>query len=1144
MTLKAGTNIHYSPSSAKSRAASGISSGGSSSGGGSKSGSSITGSTSSTFDAAVAANQAKANLIMAQQGNAKAQAAFVEYVQGSGAITVEQAKTMTVPEALQAYNAYASQPQTKTYSMPEAVDLERQRLITKYGAEAASVLNDKNIENQFYQKQKQAEVEKYVGYSGPDISQGLKSIAQNQEAGYRAEDKTGMIATSAGPSPFKNQEAVAALHARNAVDFGGAMEGQYKSDTAAQKQALFQFGGERIFERLGTRQQASEPTGLSLTKQLSFKKPVIKEQFTVGNKTFDNYADASKYILDSQAQAWRAAGVYESPDVRMQKAATSFSLTGFDFNIPGGAGMKEYPMPSIVSNPEGFIKDQNKIVGLDLSEGGRLQADVEAAVNRSLNPKIKGFGLDIPSVKVPNNWVLPWQKKVPEESGYSKESNEITYTKPGWQGEYAQAFYGGGTLGALAATPGGPAAVGGFLVGGIIGVTYKALYDVSAPTYSKLVETVTPKGYEEYGAIIATPGMPGVNVGLYYATKEYDAMKSKLTGSTPMKPSEVSGEVAGQFVGLLGSSLIGMPLMKYVPTAKGDYTQLKYREVKMPNVNIEGSDAWRGLVFEKGDKVKFIGGFAGKTSTGYGVVPKAELDFTGIGTNLKGITGLMGEGKQVGYDINRFKSSGLTKSTATGADELNYLSSARSLMRDTRTQTVPKNYLKEMDLTQVSSVPKEYAPKLSKLITNEKDYFVFGGAARESQVLEPKSTHDIDLFLRKAVAADKTSYYVKELSTVKGPPIRVSPESPGLVEVNMGGNWKHMLDIHDMSSPEIQAGVKVNPEYFGYGFKIKNPTVEIGGKVFRQLGEEGTALGAASAIPKKLSQPFSPTETKIFDQISAKYVQAGGKFEPAPHRLKDVINFERIQNSLVTYGKETGSKKTPQDLTNLGTFKQAASNKFLGVTDKAGTTLTGEGWFAASKDVMSSLTKSEAKISPSIGFNVKSPSMSRVSSSQRYMSVKSSAFSTSKMMSFKSPAASQAKASASSQTYSKIASLMSSSPSVSASKSTSYQSLSPSGSRMSISRSTSVSPSKASLYSSISSITGGSPSKSPSPTPQIPNYFREPPRRGIGGDLMGDMNKKMNKVLGTKETYKNPWKSSEQFAKDLLGGKRSKKWIL
>lgn len=400
-------------------------------------------------------------------------------------------------------------------------------------------------------------------------------------------------------------------------------------------------------------------------------------------------------------------------------------------------------------------------------------------------------------------------------------------------------------------------------------------------------------------------------------------------------------------------------------------------------------------------------------------------------------------------------------------------------------------------------------------------------------MLNPVKTSDIDIMLFVKNKDATARRYLSELSKVNGPAIRIDPQRPGLIEVQKAGNWPHMLDIHDINDPMIQEMVKLDKEFFAYGNRITNPTLKVNGITYRALSEEGKALGSAAAIPKTMGQPFNPAETKIFDQIKTQYVEAGGVFEPASHRLKDVENFIRVQSSLNTYGKKPGK--------SLELFSDAAKKKFPGGVDKAGYSLPGEeGFYMAS-----------ASMTP-----VKAPAsvvLSSIAASRIPLSVKS----VSKTLSPSKSVSRVLSPSASRSLSVSISRAMSASVSPSRMKSPSITAASKKSSSIlksqspSSFKSPSMSPSASrSIAKSYSPYVR--PSKSPSVSPSLTRsyasqFYRPPPTPKVppaGGILFGGG--------GMSTPKRNPWVRSRQktvklginaadISRQILGLKPEKK---
>jgi hypothetical protein len=895
---------------------------------------SVAGHTSKTFEKTVAADRYSADQTIV--ASAQAQGQPVPQDVKDRIQDYEQSQQPTSPPS--------SPPADAEAVLKKLTEEETKRLQQKYpGSEA--YIKPENIRKKIIEGQeppKPTPDQYYPAYTGPDAADALRELkAGAGEAKERlaAGEPGGVVATGVGANIAGRQEAYTRASARidpatgEPVPFGGAMAGQLKPEEAM-KLGFATLFSERAKKREGT------PTWPQFeTKIVDVPRPALSRE--------------------QEAQQWRDIGVYERQGALGAAASAMASLQQHSNIYPHLRDVK-----SVGFGPYGL--SLGRVTQTHTVEYKERQPEFNAA--DVVLPKITATGIKEPTSVGLLGGVALRQRNIggsyitPEKQARVVLVPDEVYTPTNTLGHYARAGFAGFALGALAGAPAGPA---GIAIMGAKGagaaIAFHATASTVKPHYSVLTQRAVeklPEKYQEAGEVMLTPGPPGINLIFYGATKFNLEMQKKIRGdTTPLKRGEVAGEVAGATAGAIASLGVGIGLGKVLPTPQAKIS-LRYRDTQMQGVKFNEGTHFRALVLEKGTQAKTVIGRAGGKTVWYGQQPTVTFQRAGVSV-----------GGKVGGGVGRLSPSmqyqrlpvELTSARTTPAVESQYLDSSLRLMDATKSQKVPKASIRSAEdvLKDVRNVPAEYRTPILKYLQSKdrfgllvkKHDFQFGGFAREAQVMQPKTTGDIDRMLVSGDAQKEAAKIVNYLSGKPGPGVRVSPSTPSLVEVKAGSTWKKLFDIHDISSPDIQQGVRVNAEYFGWGHKITHPTVKTPDGIYiRALREEGLATGSAATMPKGVAQPFTPTETMLFKAAKPKYLSEGGVFETASHRLKDVGSFYRQQESLVSYG---GGKPMPK--ADLQLFKTAADTKFTGVVDKAGTRYSPAGVFVEKGGLITSL---------------------------------------------------------------------------------------------------------------------------------------------------------------------------------------------
>ena len=594
-----------------------------------------------------------------------------------------------------------------------------------------------------------------------------------------------------------------------------------------------------------------------------------------------------------------------------------------------GGTVRDIPYEQLVSAPSGttftvtYEEANVPTTPLKISSppSGKEADPFDNVIKASLIPPI-GFGGVLSNLPTypEGSKVMEAPPKIYAPGMVPMESTIIeSYTKPGI-GSYIET----GAIGAgLMVGFSGPLQVAAFkagqyginvgtaLVGASSTIVGRVSREATVKYYTPIVEKIesyVPTQFKEpVAASLLTAGPPGLNIAFYYADKF--VYGGNLTPG--QRAGKVSGDVA-EAVGIISTATLLGP--KLIPAVSVQTAANKLSlTVSKPYSNVPEVDS-------SGLQISIRKG---------GNVPNILYDSTKIKLNEQVVAG-------------RLTEPGLTQRVNPLVEE-SYLRSAKEVQLNTRLQTVPKSMMKELDIARDVKAFKgepEYARVLTEELKGSRDLTGFGGVSRVAHKAST-STSDIDIFItsRRSSTSEAQSLLSK-FQSVKGSPVRISPESPSLIEKQVGKGYVHMVDVKGSDSPEIQSGIKLNKDFFPYGQPITYESVKIGGVQVRRLSVEGTALRGASTLPKSTGlTPYTPEETLIFEtKLKGRYIEMGGTFEPASHRIKDVRNFYDIQQRLIEAGRVTGSKSTATDVVSIRNYAKAADFKFGGLVDKSGRT--------------------------------------------------------------------------------------------------------------------------------------------------------------------------------------------------------------
>ena len=806
----------------------------------------------------------------------------------------------------------------KIITVDDAVQAEKARLLQKYPGSEKSI-NEANIRQKILQQRQGPRPEDiYPAYTGPDISGGMKDIAKNQEAGYYAEDRTGMIATSAGPSPFSNMEGVKALHLRNQVEFGGGMAGELRPEAAMRQ------GFEHLFESHAAREGGTMrsydfhisgaissqdlgkiPEGLEVNVTPgyemvpgSFNYDPVKREGTWQYRTLPT-APAGK-TRESEAQDWRNQGVYERQDELHPPAKDTSAMIPSGMILQKGitipAGFQVAPGSVTVDALTGKVDyqitpdmrgwDAGADIALesrkwDIPLIGKIEDPLLGGIYREAVEKARGYEIE-------RRLALVYVTSESEREDINKEYQQkmknlsnplnikVTKEEPGRYSSVLERLSNTDLPGVdVDLSPGTWAAIEGVFIGRAAG--------------KAVVQTLGRGLVSAVGAALTGGGKVAAELSVGNLLAEKGA---KTTGSPAIG---------------LGIGLLGM-----YATHKGigwvgkssSIPKLRLDSVEVNGVDINGGKSWNGLSLERGTTGRPIIGVAGKRV----VLGKPEATLSDI-----------------------FQDS----TPKNSAVELDYMKSAREVMGETQRVTVPKTSLQGLDFAEVRHIPAEYAEPIANWLKGQRDYLIYGSSAQKVQMGEGmmRLPKDIDLMMPNAI--QRAQEITSILNKRGGPEVAIFPEESSHVMVKSGGGWSGMLDIHEKGSLEV-TGKQSPPDSQAWGFRGSGKTVTVEGYKFRALSDEGLAKGRATTIPSKVGQPITPTETTMLENLWPEYVKRGGEFGPEhhgmqdAHRLKDVGDFSNIQEVLIEYGGKQNAKVP------LKRFQEAADIKFEGAVDETG----------------------------------------------------------------------------------------------------------------------------------------------------------------------------------------------------------------
>lgn len=162
------------------------------------------------------------------------------------------------------------------------------------------------------------------------------------------------------------------------------------------------------------------------------------------------------------------------------------------------------------------------------------------------------------------------------------------------------------------------------------------------------------------------------------------------------------------------------------------------------------------------------------------------------------------------------------------------------------------------------------ASGLARYLKSHSDLMVYGSTVQKMYMGEdfPRQLADIDIQQVPGISGLSTEAHVENIYNIMkaeyGGAVRISPETPTLIEVNVGGQWHHGIDFHP-----IDASAGYSPgqqEFLGLGIRSRAPQVTEN-ILMMQFPEQVQRKGVSITTPG---------------------LEAVG---PEPHRIKDIGDF-------------------------------------------------------------------------------------------------------------------------------------------------------------------------------------------------------------------------------------------------------------
>ena len=195
------------------------------------------------------------------------------------------------------------------------------------------------------------------------------------------------------------------------------------------------------------------------------------------------------------------------------------------------------------------------------------------------------------------------------------------------------------------------------------------------------------------------------------------------------------------------------------------------------------------------------------------------------------------------------------------------------------TEKTPSKFVQKSFIKETKSLTPKGVEEVLKFAKKEKAQVYGSFAARQQtpkDLARVSADMDIQLKIGAEASALKTKQLVLKLQKI-GEPVRISKKTPTLIEVQVGKEWHHAVDIHSIEQAIAEASPAIGGEKI-YGLQLGQKPIKIKGIETMRLSEQGVRkMGSiATARPGK----------KI-------------TFAPEAHRIKDIPDWFASQETLL-----------------------------------------------------------------------------------------------------------------------------------------------------------------------------------------------------------------------------------------------------
>lgn len=782
-----------------------------------KTGSSITGNKSSTFDAAAQRNRANADLALAARGSQKAIQRIIE-----------------------------NQPpqERETITLGQAVDLEQQRLAAKYPGYTPK---DQNLQRENIARKLIGSNDPglpdsayYQAYKGPDPNDSLKDIAQSQREIYISEKEgkaMGEVKTPWGRSAVSMMPAVKALHARNQVEFGGAMAGELRPEYAiglglknlfhrnaeGGTRSLFAFSGLREARDqvpMDLLMKAPEYSTVTLTEEA--QKPYSILNVSTGETLRFRTEAAALGFKNRQDAALQEQALRESGMTLAQVQDIQNTTRPFPFLIPKSGDVPESRGDDVgveitrvqsmtpTSSPKVIQASMIPDIGISIPD---MLEKVTAPVFSLLGPKYspyvhQRFGLS----------EAEFRQMTPQQQFMLDERSSALFYEQG-QREFTRLISDvgiGATSGAVVGLPAGPIGVGvGGLVGGLGGL---GVY-FGAKELGRQVSQRTPEDLAKKIIITSPPVTLMGRRDFAMATGLMQEGKGQeMLGGVARFGGEMFGLVGSQIMtGKIATGQLGLPLrVERIQTPMQDTWAVGWKDKPWAYVGrIEGVNQGR-VTFGLGKSLvqKW------HIQAGESFVPRGAMETY---VTLEGV-------KQQAA----FPASEQARLTA-GYDIMKQLSTQGSIFRQA---------------LNIGGLTKIYEPAAIKatettLKALESSTFLVKGSAAQITQLDPSLPNRIGKDIDIGVI-DITPQKFREVLITNLDKFGASYKLEGddILLKQAGGDYQKAFDIKSRKELNIDPGEPTAPEELRFGFSVQHKPIVMDGVQIQSLSEQLIRKGA------------------------------------------------------------------------------------------------------------------------------------------------------------------------------------------------------------------------------------------------------------------------------------------------------------